>query len=273
LRELTAGTVRRSLRRFQDFANDLCLSDMNTFEDRVKLLVDYCQSDAVCSVLHQQLVRASSIEFEDWYSGVLSSKGGMAGSGKLTFPTDLDNRLSLMYQLLLRVAKGEVGVVGFAHDFFATGDNRIDSYIQAFSDAVVEPLTRELAYRIEELEEGLPEDDREACGLASIQIIHKAENVIQQSASGSRISQTINVVSQPELDTLFAELREELRLRVADEAALEDALQKVEASEQLVREGGKRSLPSLRALLGSLGALGNVGSIVSGILQIVAATG
>jgi len=270
--ELSVGKIRRSLRRFEDFAGDLERSDMNTFDDRLKLLMAYCKSDPVFSNIHEQLINMPSVNFQEWHDKVKSTVGGMVGSGDLSFPVDLEERMALMYQLLDRIDRKEIDLIGFAHNFFVTGDSRIDSISDAFNDAVVEPLARELAYRIEELEEELPEDSKEQYPLANIQIIHNAANVIQQSASGNNIQQNASQDIGNELVQLYSELRQELQSVISDKGELEEALQLVQSSEDLSNKGNA-SLPTVKVLLKSLGALGNVGSIVSSILGVVATIG
>lgn len=272
MKELSAGKIRRSLKRFEDFAGDLARSDMNTFNDRLRLLMDYCKSDPVLSVIHVQLINMPSVDFDSWHKEVLSTFGGMVGSGDLTFPTDLEERMALMYQLLDKVNREEIDLIDFAHNFFIIGDNSIDSIIYSFNEAVVEPLARELSYRIEDLEEEMPENNREVYPLANIQIIHNAANVVQQSASGNNIQQNANIETDTKLDQLFADLRQELRASMKEKEGLEDALQVVQSSEELAQKGSS-SLPSVKTLLGSLGALGNVGSIISAILAAIASIG
>jgi len=271
MNELSVGRIRRSLKRFEDFAGDLVRSDMNTFNDRLKLLMDYCKSDPVLSMIHAQLISMPGVDFDSWHTEVLSTVGGME-NGDLTFPTDLEQRMALMYQLLNKVDQEEIDLINFGHSFFHTGDNRVDSIIYAFNEAVVEPLARELSYRIEDLEEEMPEDNREAYPLANIQIIHNAENVVQQSASGNNIHQNANIANANELKQLFGELRHELQSVVKEKQELGKALQVVQSSEEMAQKGAAY-LPSVKILLGSLGALGNVGSIVSAILAAIASIG
>ena len=272
MREITVGKIRRSLKRFEDFAGDLAKSDMNTFSDRLNMLMDYCKTDPVTVAIHEQLINMPSVNFESWHKDVLSTMGGMVGSGDLTFPTELEERMALMYQLLDKINDSEIDLLDFSHSFFAIGDNSIDSIIFAFNDAIVEPLARELAYRIEDLEEEMPEDNQEIFPLANIQIIHNAANVVQQTASGNNISQNANIESKDELSQLFNDLRQELRSVINKEPRIDDALQIVQTSQDLANNGVK-SLPSIKALLSSLGAMGNVSSIVSGIIAVVATIG
>ena len=118
MKNFPAGKIRRSLRRFIDFAGDLSRADMNTFEDRLSLLMDYCQNDEVFRVIDQQLTSVESVDFDAWYTDRKSTIGGMVGSGQLSFPTNLDERLSLMYQLLRKINAEEVDFLDFTNLYF-----------------------------------------------------------------------------------------------------------------------------------------------------------
>ncbi len=268
MKELTTGKIKRSLQRFIDFANDLSQSDMNTFEDRLKLLMNYCKTDSVFSVIHEQLINVPNVDFDSWYEKASSTKKGMPGSGDLIFPTDLDERMSMMYLLLNKVNDDEIELTGFARIFFITADSRIDTLIHAFNEAVVMPLARELSYRITDLEEEMPENDREKYPLTHVQIVHTAQNVVQQSAAGENIRQEATLEVNGELKNLFNELRQELQKTIKDKEKLVEALQVVESAEKMTPEGAS-SLPSVKALLTSLGVTGNIASIASAIYTIL----
>jgi hypothetical protein len=268
----TVGKIRRSLQRFTDFAGDLSRADMNTFDDRLSLLMDYCKNDEVFQMIDDQLKNVNSVDFDSWYAERKATMGGMVGSGQLTFPTNLDQRLSVMYQLLSKVNAGEVEFMDFSHTFFATGDTRIDSLIYAFNEAIVEPLARELSYRFEEIEEAMPENQRDTVPLANIQIIHNAQNVIQQSATGSNIAQTANIEQNKELDGLFAKLKKEIHEAVDDNESKKESIEIVESAQALANAESPKPR-AVKALLKTLPTLGNIGSIVSAILSAIASMG
>jgi hypothetical protein len=268
MEEITVGKIRRSLRRFEDFAGDLARSDMNTFDDRLNLLMDYCKTDQVFSVIHAQLMSVPNVDFDIWHQQVCSTIKSMVGSGDLKFPTNLEERMALMYQLLNKINEKEVDFFNFTSNFFATSDNRIDSDIYAFNQAIVEPLARELSYRIEDMEEELPEDNKEYYPLANIQIIQNAKNVIQQSAAGNNIQQNAKIQDDDKLKQLFTNLRQELTNVIKEENKLKEALQIVQTSEELTTKGHS-SFSALKVLLGSFDILGNIGSITSAILEII----
>ena len=272
MKNFTVGQIRRSLQRFLDFAGDLSRADMNTFDDRLSLLMDYCQKDEIFQLIDRQLSDVSSVDFDAWYVERKSTMRGMVGSGELSFPTNLDERLSLMYQLLRKINSDDVRFFDFSNTFFAISDNSIDSYIYAFNDAIVEPLMRELGYRFEELEESLPENQRDSVPLAQVQIIHNAHTVIQQSASGSGINQTASIGTDSEVQRLFDELKKEVKEKVQEENKRIEALEIVESAEALTQAEIPKPT-AIKALLSALPPLGNIGSIVSAILSAIAAMG
>jgi Helix-turn-helix domain len=113
-----------------------------------------------------------------------------------------------MYQLLLRIRDGRLNFNGFVIHFFAIGSSRISDYIYALNESVAEPLVRELGYRLQELEEQLPDEKTASVSSAVVQIIHHATNVIQQHALGDHIPQKAGITLNPELTNLFQQLRQ-----------------------------------------------------------------
>ena len=170
----TAEQVRRSIQRFQDHAGDLMHSDMNTFENALSLFIEFCETDSVFSAISAQLQSVPNTDFDQWYA---------SQSFVLNFPTDPEVRMSLMYELLRRIRDGRIPFQNTIQ-FFHLGTSKITAYIQALNDAITHPLVRDLGYRLEEVVDQLPSDKAATVPQASIQIIHHATNVIQQSAIG-----------------------------------------------------------------------------------------
>lgn len=272
MEDVTVRKVRRSLQRFTDYADDLSRSDMNTFDDRLSLLMDYCQKDEVFQTIHKQLTKDHFSDFDSWYKERKSTMGSMVGSGQLVFPTNLDARLSLMYQLLCRINSGEISLIDFSHTFFAIGDSRIDSLIYAFNEAIVDPLTRELRYRFDDIEEQLPADQKDTVPLTNIQVIHSAQNVIQQSAAGSNISQSAVIEKNSELEALFEELKQEIDAAIDDHAEKSEYREVAESAHDLLCSD-KPKVTAAKTLLNNLPTLGNIGSVVSAIFAAIGTFG
>lgn len=205
--------------------------------------------------------------FNDWYQRVLSTIGSMAGSGKLTFPTDIEARLSLMYQLLTRVQAKEIDLYDLAIKFFALGTNKLTAYVQAFNQTITLPMIRELKYRLEDLEDTLPENKKETVSPSIIQVIHNATNVIQQNAIGNDISQTANQTQNTQLNSLLEKLEKEIS-SIADEQKRTDANMLLE-SIALEAKSSKPRMPILGALLNSLPAIGSIAEVSQSIIELL----
>ena len=272
MKKITAGKIRRSLQRFSDYASDLQRSDMNTFDDRISLLMDYCENDEVFQVIDAQLRSVQTVSFQDWYQERLATRKGNVGSGELIFPTNIDERMSIMYQLLSKIRSGDISFHSFTHDFFATGGNRINSSIYAFNNTIVEPLSRELGYRFSDIEESLPENEKEVIPLGNVQIIYSAQNVIQQSSTGDNVSQNVNINGNDELRRMFSALKAELDAVIQNTEEKTEFIEIVDSAQSLLTEEIPKKTAA-KKLLGTLPTLGDVGSLVSVILSAIALMG
>ena len=264
----TAGQFRRSLQRFSDFGGDLIGSDMNTFDDSLNVFLDFCEHDPVFSSIHQQLLSVRNVDFDQWYLSRMATVGSMAGSGSLSLPTDPEKRMALIYELLRRIRRKEFDVVNFSLNFFALNTSKIDPYVRAFNDAITRPLIRELTYRLEDASDHLPAESSESVPATTIQIIHQATNVIQQSAVGNNITQTASNSENPELIRLFDQLEEVIRAQTSSAEVLREQLEIIaSARDHATSDNPKRSV--VKALLGALPTAGNVLSIASSIVSML----
>lgn len=258
--KLKITKIRRSIRRFTDYGSDLISSDFNTFDDRISKFCHFCETDEVFGSIHKQLREAASSEFDSWYEERLATVRGMVGSGQLTFPLDDDLRISYMYELIYRIHNETLSFRDIVHSFFAISSNRYDDYIYEINEAITTPMMRDIGYKLEEMEEELEEDENDMVFESSIQIIHHAENVIQQYANGSNINQTASI-NNTKLHELFEQLRSKAGSNQND-------IETIEAAE----EETKRSQPRIsvvRTLLSGLSFSASVAGIISAILEII----
>lgn len=56
----TTTQVQISIRRLNDYARDLIQFDMNSFEDALNVLLDFCETDEVFSSIRGQLLSVPS---------------------------------------------------------------------------------------------------------------------------------------------------------------------------------------------------------------------
>ena len=266
--ELTSGLIKRSIQRFTDYASDLMAADMNTFGDRLNMFTDFCLNDEVFRSFHAQITRVPNCDFDEWYAEREASRvAASTGRGSLLFPTGIEQRLSILYQLLFGIQTGKVPFLEFTMHYFVLGTGRYDAYILAFNETVTAPLVRELGYRLEELGESLP-DDRSAVVLPSvIQIIHQATNVIQQNASGHGISQSASLTANPEIAALLDDLRAAIVKADLPPAEAIEA-QEVVAAIAVESFSQRPKIGVLKALLRSLPSTESILAIAYTIIEI-----
>jgi hypothetical protein len=182
----TTADVRLSIRKFRDYSSDLQYADVNTFEDRIGVFLNFCRTDPVFARIREQLVSNPRANFEAWEKQSMeTSFTGWVGSVRLVFPTNEDDRVSLLYQFVEAAGDPKFNLLGKLIHWFTVGSNRYDDYLRAFSDAVMRPLFRDLGYKLEEVEARLPDDKRAPVPLSLLQIIHveRAEVNIERNQS------------------------------------------------------------------------------------------
>ncbi|MCS0352845.1 hypothetical protein ND920_14745 [Vibrio ordalii] len=266
---MKAGKIRRSIQRFYDYSRDLINADMNTFDDRLDLLISFCKDDDFFSKLDQQLIANPKAEFDSWYKAASS----FDNRGSLSFPTNIDERLSIMYELLCRIKNKQIDLISFCSNNFVISSSRIDEYIYSFNDVVSEPLFRELGYRLEDIQDELPVDNTFEVASPILQIIHHAENVIQQNAFGNNNQQSAEIHnSNDELTRLFIGLRNEVNSLSISPEDKADSIDSIDTCEELAKVEKPRK-GTIEKLLNMLPKMGNVASIVSAIITIIGTVG
>jgi len=83
------------------------------------------------------------MDFEEWYQHAMDSRGGMLGSGSMEWPINVEERLSLQYQLIQSMANDSIDVSDFAFDFTHQGSNINDSN-RAFVSQVIAPFHKDM---------------------------------------------------------------------------------------------------------------------------------
>lgn len=270
MNQLTVGQVVRSIQRFKDYADDFVNADMNTYDDRSAVFFDFCQIDPAMSVVHAQLTTNPNVDFEKWHADALSKMSGWAGSAPLKFPTNTDDRISLMYQLLLAIEEGRINFLDFCIKFIVSGDNSYDSYIACLSEAVTQPLVRELEYKLDEILETLPDaDKKEPVPQSVLQIINASGPVVQQVAIGNNNIQTASqTIGNPEVARLLVDLKREIQEANIEEDERASGQQVLASAEQELASPEPKK-PVVSALLKALPIAGSIATIVQALLALL----
>lgn len=260
----TSGQIQRSIKRFQDFASDLIRSDMDTFADRLAVFIHFCDSDEFFSEINKQMESRAKDLFDTWLLERMKTVGGMAGSGDLTFPVDLDERMAIQFEILRRINAGAMDVLGFTHQFFSIGSH-ISDHIRALNEAVTKALAREMKYRLEEVLEQLPEDKKAEAPPTIHQIFNHVGSLVQQHASGGHISQVATIGYPDDLKAAFVDLRAAVAEHEKDPEVLKAHNDSIDAAEQLA----SIEKPKLSAIKTLLGTLPSIASITNSVATIV----
>jgi predicted nucleotide-binding protein len=130
--------------KFNDKAEDLLRSSGRTIENAINLFLAFCESDEITKTVTGPLKQNTNVNITKWYADFSKSAGSMSGSEKFLLPTDDDDRLALLYQLLLKIRSNEVSY----HDL-SFGAGNINAAASRFNEAISRPLIRGLSYRIE----------------------------------------------------------------------------------------------------------------------------
>jgi len=118
-------------------------------------------------------------------------------------------------------------------------------------------LLNNIAFGIEEIDE----EEGPSVPVSSIQIINHAENVIQQNASGSNIEQNATITTNPELEALFQQLRDQANSNKDDLEIIDVA--EAEASKRNPKAG------AIKLLLNGLSFASSAAGIVLAILTAI----
>jgi hypothetical protein len=126
--------IQETKRKFANNATDLSNSNGHTFDSALNIFLDFCESDEIMASITKPLKESSTIDIAKWYEDFSKSGGSMIGSGRFVLPANEEDRLALLYRLLLRVHSGEIGFPGFClHAFGATST---DQMAHRFNEAI-----------------------------------------------------------------------------------------------------------------------------------------
>lgn len=160
--------VQRSFRKFTDLVNDVLSSKYQTWDDALTHLLAHCESDAVMQVVMTPLKTDSRIDANKWWQDAIASVRGMVGSGHYSLPIEDDERMALIYQVLLLVNSGSADLHGFCISVY--GVSNYQGMVDTFNQEIVRKFAREVSYRLNEVAESL--GDQQEISRDSIVVFH-----------------------------------------------------------------------------------------------------
>jgi polyhydroxyalkanoate synthesis regulator phasin len=197
--------IKRSFRRFRDYSEDLLDSNSKTFSNNLNIFINFCENDEIMRIVSAQLKSNKNVNINRWYSDFQKTGGALIGSKEYVLPTNEEDRISLLYLLLLKIHSDEISFQRFCMD--AYGKTNFNEMIGAFNDAISRPLIRDLGYRLDEIIETTNSDLEVPIG--KLVIIQTGDRSINTIALGENIKQTV-ISQNSELDELVNKLCNEI---------------------------------------------------------------
>jgi hypothetical protein len=143
--------VVRSFRKFRDLADDLRNAEFRTWEEYLRHLIHHCRSDSVMQVVTEPLRTHPNVDFKKWCDEFwCSNEGGGLGTYHYSLPLNDEERVSLLYQFLVAITEGNFDSFSFC--VTAYGSEGLDDAVRSLNSEIVEKFTREVGYRLEEVE-------------------------------------------------------------------------------------------------------------------------
>ena len=239
--------IERSFRRFRDYSEDILDSNSKTFSNNLNIFITFCETDEIMRIISAQLKSNKNVDINRWYGDFQKTGGSLIGSKKYVLPTNEENRISLLYQLLLKIHSDEIDFQKFCID--AYGKTNFNEMVWAFNDAISRPLIRDLGYRLDDIIETTNNDLEVPVG--KLVIIQTGDRSVNTIALGKNIKQTV-ISQNRELDELVNKLYNEiLNSSEIPEEEKEDLMIDVDTiKKQLAKKKPRkdRILPILRDL-------------------------
>jgi peptidoglycan/LPS O-acetylase OafA/YrhL len=131
-----------ALKRLQDAEADVRAGRARMAETNIAILLSVLDADPLRSLLR---AFPSSIDFPEWYRACAATGGGMAGSARFNWPTDLNDRVACRVGLCRKVSEREQGFLHIATMFYGGSRDPNVRFMQ-FVGEVVQPLVRDVAH-------------------------------------------------------------------------------------------------------------------------------
>ncbi len=129
------------LSEYDELTGDVLSSAWRTFPHNLQRW--YAVLDGYQPFSNYVSVLEGRVLFDDWYSHALTTAHSMAGSGRLDWPTDADQRLGMELALFRRFGLEELSVPDFAIKFFYTNGD-FNAQVRNIALHLFTPFAKEL---------------------------------------------------------------------------------------------------------------------------------
>jgi len=153
----TPKQIEISFRKFNDYSSDFEVSDHNSFDTHLKILLDHCENDPIMKVITEPLKNEKV--YGKWKDEFIQGMGSMVGSSKLNFPIDEYERDSYLYQLLRKMRNNEINLTTLA--MRCHGGSSLNEGVYWFNEQILGKLLRSLRYKLEEVQDRIAREVKE----------------------------------------------------------------------------------------------------------------
>src|SRR6185295_4136112 len=164
-----------------DAASDFRSAQFQNATSVLDRFISVVDEEPLAGFLHSVL---PVIDFEAWWSHAQSTGGSMVGSKSLHWPSVRAERVAMQLALCKVIAKGRIDLLSFTVDFCYPGVNDLGAHLHEFSNAVLDPLLRDLG-RLTETR-GLPPVLFEAMGRLPPSGDDKLDTIIRDASQKFR---------------------------------------------------------------------------------------
>jgi hypothetical protein len=164
-------------------------------------------------VVVDPLLKSSRVDLKKWLKKFNATGGSMMGSKRYSLPLDPEERIALIYQLLLAFSSGKTSAHQFGIDAF--GGDGPDEVFEAINSQLVERFVADISEKLDDVESKI--GDREQVSSASLTIFNygtyqnfsgDVQGVVAVNSTVSKIHQTFN--NSSELARAVKELGDDL---------------------------------------------------------------
>lgn len=175
--------ILNSFRKFIDISQDLLNCNFGSFEMRLAIFVDFCENDMIMSFITKQL---KGYDYGIWKSEF--DKSVTATKADFKLPINENDRISLLYQILLKANTKEFDIPYFCIMIFASGNSLTDC-IRDFNNDITKPLIRDISYKLEEIKDDIRDSNVQQISQERLIVVNTGNIANSQVAIGIDIKQ------------------------------------------------------------------------------------
>ena len=140
--QFSRAQIDKAFRKFDDLAGDLAGARYQNYQDLLTQFVRHCENDSVMRLVTEPFRHNPNVVLDDWVENNFSRH-------EMRWPVDENDRISLLYQLIVEAASESDGAIQFGLIYF--GEDQLNSAVASFNDQIVSKFTREVGYGLDEI--------------------------------------------------------------------------------------------------------------------------